>query len=1070
MSPTTEARIKRLRSRFRELAYWIDRDAVDLPGWTFDGRGIAIGDRWGLGTETRAPGVVADKGDGGDASPSGGHSGGDPYTSAGPAGDGVVTFALGRQAVPDGWPLQHTRLDLDLGGEGLVRIAYDGADDEQFGLDPHHQRFPLRDRSFAVEGRVVPRFPFGEPNRDARLGRARLVLIDPAVERLFRQLYLVAEAACVLEQHPAAVPMIAAAERALASIDWPSETPIYLARIRDSSWLREIWTAPADLDPHPPGLTDTQSARVDAASEALDEALTGLLGLYPHEGKILLTGHAHLDLAWLWPLAETRRKARRTWSSMIALLERFPEFHFNQSSAQLYAFVEQDDPELFAKVRGNVESGHWEPVGGMWVEPDTNMPAGESLVRQLLYGQRYFQRTFGDTHRVCWLPDCFGFTPALPQLLRLAGISSFFTIKLTWSETNKFPYDLFWWEGIDGSRVLAHMFDNPAHKETHTDGYNGDPGPFALTMTWRNFRGKSLHPESLLSIGYGDGGGGVTEEMLAQAEEVPRLPAIPEAHFGRIEDFYERLHESAAGREIPLWQGELYLELHRGTLTTQGRTKFLHRRSERDLVAAEVLSALNALIGGPQPESLEAQWKVLLRNEFHDILPGSSIREVYQTAEAELASVRQEAGCRIEQEMSRLAERIVPKGDQPALLLANPDLAPRPVRVQLDAETATSVPGVQPVEGGGVLAAAVSVPALGAQVLTHFGPAGSLDVSPEHLENAYLRVEIRSDGTLGRVHDKRAQRLVTEGRANQIWAYIDKPPTWDAWDIDIGYREHGEEIPAVAPPAVVEHGPHRAAVRVVRVFRSSRITQDIRLWSNSARLEFATTIEWHDRRWLVKARFPLAVRSSSATFETAFGVIERSTQRNTSWESARFEVAGHRFADLSEPGYGVALLNDGKYGYHAIGQELGLTLLRSPVHPDPLADEGEQSFTYALYPHLGRVGHGGTDPIDDVLMEAEDLNRPCSVLPVRSAKASVTQEILSIKGPRLGLGALKAVEQGDGLILRAYEPSGARGEADVALPPGWRAASEVDLLERDTGAPEFSFGPFQVHSWRLERG
>jgi alpha-mannosidase len=857
--------------------------------------------------------------------------------------------------------------------------------------------------------------------------------------------------------------MITAAERALASLDWPSETWLYLSRVRGSSWLRDIWHAPEGLDAHPPGLTDEQRARVEAAAAGLDAELRELLRQYPHEGRILLTGHAHLDLAWLWPLEETRRKAQRTWSSVVALLDRDPEFRFNQSSAQLYAFVERDDPELFAKVREQVAAGAWEPVGGMWVEPDSNMPAGESLVRQLLYGQRYFESTFGALHRVAWLPDCFGFSPALPQLLRLAGIESFFTIKLNWSETNKFPYDLFWWEGIDGSRVLAHMFDNPEHKTTGTDGYNGDPGPFALAATWRNFRGKSLFPESLLSIGYGDGGGGPTAEMVAQAAEVKNLPAIPEAAFGRVDEFFARLHESVAGREIPAWQGELYLELHRGTLTTQGRTKYLHRRAERDLVAAEVLAALNALCGGPQPESLEPHWRVLLRNEFHDVLPGSSIREVYQNTEAELASVRDEAASRIERELPLLAERIVPAGDSPALLLVNPDLSPHPVRLQLAGETGRCLPGAQLVEGGTVLAAAAAVPALGALVLGEFAPAGPLDVSETRLENDYLRVDLLPDGTLGSVWDKRAQRSVIDGRANQLWAYVDKPPTWDAWDVDIGYREHGEEIVAAGPPEVVERGPHRAAVRVVRMLRSSRITQDIRLWANSPRLEFATTIDWHDRRWLLKARFPLAIRSSVATFETAFGAVERSTHRNTSWEAARFEVAGHRFADLSEPDFGAALLNDGKYGHHIVGQELGLTLLRAPVYPDPLADEGTQRFTYALYPHPGGWAEGG------VLAEAEDLNRPCLALAVKTAEWPVRREIVSIAGLRVGLGALKAAEEGAGLILRVYEPAGARGDAELSLPPGWRVASEVDLLERETGAPEYSFSPFQVRTWQLER-
>jgi alpha-mannosidase len=310
------------------------------------------------------------------------------------------------------------------------------------------------------------------------------------------------------------------------------------------------------------------------------------------------------------------------------------------------------------------------------------------------------------------------------------------------------------------------------------------------------------------------------------------------------------------------------------------------------------------------------------------------------------------------------------------------------------------------------------------------------------------------------VWDKRAGREVLADRGNQLWAYVDKPRQWDAWDVEASYAEEGAELRASGPPAVVESGPHRAAVRVERVFRDSRVVQEIRLWAGSARIDFATRLEWHDRRWLVKARFPLAVRSDRATFETAFGVVERPTHRNTSWDDARFEVAGHRFADLSEPGYGVALLNDGRYGHHALGSELGLSLLRSPTWPDPLADEGVQEVTYALYPHAGQWLEGG------VLAEAEDLNRPLLVRRVGAAEEARLRPV-ALDGLPLGLGTLKALEDGGGLVLRAYEPQGARGDARLTLPEHWRLESGADLLERATGEPELGFGPFQVRTWRL---
>jgi alpha-mannosidase len=446
----------------------------------------------------------------------------------------------------------------------------------------------------------------------------------------------------------------------------------------------------------------------------------------------------------------------------------------------------------------------------------------------------------------------------------------------------------------------------------------------------------------------------------------------------------------------------------------------------------------------------------MLRNEFHDILPGSGIREVYEQAVSEMFDVAGKALESIDRDMEYIAGIIAAPGDHDGILALNPDLSARPFRVEFD----ETVPGAQIVESGSLLASAELVPGLGARTVVSVTPAGAVSVSSEHLENDYLRVDVGPDGTLTRVYDKRAGREVLSGPGNTIWTYVDKPPSWDAWDVDAGYIRTGAELAASEPIIVLEEGPHRVALRVTRSFRSSTITQDIRLWSNSPRLDFKTTIDWHDRRWLVKARFPVAVRSARASFETAFGVIERATHRNTTWDTARFEVAAHRFIDLSEPGYGVALLNDGKYGHNVLGSELGISLLRSPMYPDPLADEGTQTFTYSLLPHADSLEKS------DVMMEAEDLNRPLIARRVRTVGNSGWQA-LELQGITLGLGALKVLEDGGGLLLRAYEPFGGRGEVTIRPPDGWVCDAELDLLENPEGPAEHIFGPFQVHSWRL---
>ena len=1020
MTLTTVQRLERLKVRLDELRYWLVRDYLDLTQWSFNGLPLALGAPW-------------------------------------PERDGVQQLAHPEVAIPATWPLTETRLELDVGGESLLTVTY-SRNQERFGLDPYHQRFPLQADSFSLKIEMVARLPFGVPHPDPRLRVARAVWLDPVLDGYCRLLGLALETAHRLAEQEVAPALLRAAERSLTLLEWPSHTPDYLPRLQGSELFSRLWQAPSGLSSHPPALSEAQRDSIKSAHEQLKRELRELQTRYPPQGRLLLSGHAHIDLAWLWPIEETRRKAQRTFSGMLALLARYPEFTFNQSHAQYYAWLEEDDPSLLASIKAYAQEGRWEPIGGMWVEPDTNMPTGESLARQLLYGQRYFEQQFGSLHRVGWLPDCFGFAPALPQLYKLAGIDSFFTTKTNWNETNRFPYDLFWWEGLDGTRLLSHTFYNAK------DSYNGLFEPETLHAVWSHYRGKQQHPEGLLTLGYGDGGGGTTIEMLERQRAAEVLPALPQTRWGRVDDYFMRLHQTAQTEPLPVWLGEIYLELHRGTLSSQGRTKHLHRQAERSLLAAEVMTGLLALQGddlptlqgGKAPGSLEPLWRELLKNQFHDILPGSSIGEVYAQAERELAEVTAQAEVVAQDGLRQLAGAATP-GERPGLLIVNPELNERPMR----AELSEPVPGAQAVADGFVISDRRTVPGLAAAVRLDCTPLAGLSISEGHLENALVRVELAGDGTLARVFDKRVGREVLAGRGNQLWAYVDKPRNWDAWDIDVDYRAQGQEITDLASSEVIESGPHRVALRLTRRFRASLITQELRLWANSARLEFATHITWHERHWLLKARFPVAVRAEYATFETAYGVVQRPTHSNTTWDAARFEVAGHRFAALSEPGYGVALLNDGRYGHHALPSELGLTLLRSPVLPDPYADEGEHRFCYALYPYSGSWLEGG------VLMEAEDLNQPLRAHPVTTAHETTRQPLL-LEGLPVALGALKRAEDSDDLILRVYEPQGARGGLKLTLPEGWQLAGEVDLLERPL-AESPGIRPFQVKTWRLTR-
>jgi alpha-mannosidase len=1009
-----------------ELALWRDRAAENLRGWRLDGEPLPLGGPW-------------------------------------PGGGRIWRLEHDLVHVPTAWPLRATRLELMLAGEGVMRLAYPDGSSEAFGIDVWHVRFPLRQRAFSLSADLVARQPYGRPQLEPRLDQARLVWIDEDVETLYRRLSLLAEAASALAGESLGSQLLIVGEKALAGIELGSESASYLARAAGQGPLRSIWTPIKAAEPLSP-LSDPARASVVAAAEQLAADLQGLTRLHPAPGRFAITGHAHLDLAWLWPIEEGVRKAQRTFSTICGLLERWPEATFVQSSAELYQLVRESDPVLYARLRKLAAEGQWEATGGMWAECDQNMPSGESLVRQLLYGQRFFERELGARHRVCWLPDCFGFNPALPQLLRGAGIDSIFTTKLNWSETNRFPYDLWWWEGLDGSRVLAHAFENRVQGRESLGDYNGEPRPGSLLATWRAFRGQEAHSACLFTVGYGDGGGGMTEGMIEDVRELASYPGLPELAFTRVEDFFQDLHRTAEKLALPVWVDEMYLELHRGTLTTQGRTKRLHRRAERDLVAAETLWAVCSLLGkqGPTHDLTDA-WRLLLRNQFHDILPGTSIGEVHRRAESELAEVIVRAHAAIDSSLERLREA---EAGEPSLLVVNPDLSARPLRVELT----EPFPGAQAVEQGWVATDPTSsihglevaiLPALAAPASGRAAQAWE-----KGLNNGLLRVEVGGDGTLASVYDLQAGREALAGPGNQIWAYSDRPRAWDAWDIDADYARQGEPVGSPASVEVVESGPHRAALRLEWRYRSSRVVQLMRLWAGSARLDFDTWIEWKERRVLLKARFPLAIRSRLATFETAFGVVQRPTHRNTSWDQARFEVTAHRFADLSQPGYGVALLNNGRYGHHALGNELGITLLRSPVYPDPLADAGDHHFTYSLLPHAGNWLEGG------VLAEAEDLNRPLLARVSRSGREPQRRQALTVTGPALALAALKPAEEGSGdqIVVRLYEPQGASGTARLALPYPWRVARELNLLEDPAGSPAFDFSPFRVRTYLLERG
>jgi alpha-mannosidase len=704
--------------------------------------------------------------------------------------------------------------------------------------------------------------------------------------------------------------------------------------------------------------------------------------------ELAVVGHAHLDTAWLWPLAESYRKAVRTFTTQLRYLDEYPEYRFACSQAQQYAWIRERDSDLWARIRAQPA---FVPVGGTWVEPDCNLPSGESLVRQFLHGQRFFEREFGRRCTEFWNPDVFGYNGQLPQLMRGAGISRFLTQKLSWNRFNKPEHHTFVWQGIDGSEVLAHF--PPA------DTYNAEATVPELRRAAREYKDHEHSRTSLLVFGYGDGGGGPTRTMLETLRRARDLQGLPRTSFRTPEEFFAAL-EAEPG-ERPTVVGELYFEYHRGTYTSQALTKRLNRRCEVALHDAELLTAA---AGVHARAELEPLWKRLLLNQFHDILPGSSIRLVYEDAERDLAGVEAEADAICERALAQLGAAFV---------------------------NTTGFPRREIV--GDVV---VEAPAYGFGSVVE--PRDRVSLDGLVLENAHLRVELAEDGTVTSVVDKATGRETLAAPGNRLELYDDRPVAFDAWDVDPFHVETRRDAPPAESWRVETDSPLRAEL----AFERPGFRQVVRLDAESRRLEFHTEVEWHESHTLLKVCFPLAVRAPNATYEMQFGYAERPTHYSTSWDRARYEVPGHRWADLSEHGFGAAVLTDCKYGYSCYGNELRISLLRSPKSPDPEADMGRHLFAYALMPHRGGWREAG------VVAEAARFNVPLR----RGPGSADLRSFASVDDPNLVLDTIKRAEDSDALVLRLYEAHGARGTARIRLGFPFESARHASLLE-DDGEP-----------------
>ena len=790
-------------------------------------------------------------------------------------------------------------------------------------------------------------------------------------------------------------------------------------------------------------------------------------------------GHTHIDVAWWWTVAQTREKVCRSFATVLKLMEEYPDYKFMSSQPQLYYFLKERYPELYEQIKKRVAEGRWEPEGGMWVEADCNLTSGESLVRQFLYGKRFFKEEFGVDNRILWLPDVFGYSGALPQIMAKCGIDYFMTTKLAWNQFNKMPYDTFRWRGIDGTEILTHLITTLGVGQDEKDfftTYNGMLHPDAILGGWHRYQQKDINNDILISYGYGDGGGGPTREMLETSSRMDKgIEGVPKVRQAFARTYFDELKERVEGnKRLPTWEGELYFEYHRGTYTSMARNKRSNRKAELHMMDLELLGVLaDPKVAYPDAE-LDGLWHGILINQFHDILPGSSIHEVYEVTKKEYEEMEAQISVLTDERVRAL----IREGEGVTVL--NTTGFERDDVVELgdcDAEALLDENGsVYPVQQTrkGAVAFVKDLPSKGYKT---FGKVSAGEekrpfcLSPDShaLETPFYQVVFDKNGCIGQIYDKENDRNVLKPgeTGNLMRVYEDKPIYYDNWDVDIYYTEKFWDVTDLRGFSWVEMGPVRATLRLERQFSHSTITQEIHFYANLRRIDFETTVDWKEHQSLLKVHFPVDVHTDEATFEIQYGNVTRKTHRNTSWDKARFESCGQKWMDVSEGHYGVSLLNDCKYGHSVKDSCIGLTLIKSGTEPNPTTDQEMHFFTYSLYPHAETWKAAGTVP------QAFFLNQPALVS--KGGKPGESFSLASLNVPNVVLETVKKAEDGDGVILRMYECENARTPVTLTFNRPFASAESCNCLEEPDGEPvkvdgnkvSFLVKPFEIKTVRI---
>ena len=929
------------------------------------------------------------------------------------------------------------------------------------GFDSNHTRTRLLDCAQGGEHyEMLLNLYAGGRDYEGKIGtRLRLLSVDDEVEKLYWHLRTPLE---------------------VANLKEPDE----LARIHLLQTLNE---AVSLVSFHLPYREDF----LESVREATAYLEKELYGKREMEATVSAVGHTHIDVAWLWRLRQTRDKTSRSFATVLKLMEEYPDYRFMSSQAQLYEFIRQEHPAIFARIRESVRQGRWEPEGGMWVEADTNLSSGESLVRQFLVGKRFFRNAFGADCKILWLPDVFGYSAALPQIMKQCGINYFMTTKISWNEYDKLPYDTFLWRGIDGSEVLTHFIstmDTVKEEKDWITTYNGDLNPSQVIGCWQRYQQKDLNRDVLFAFGHGDGGGGPTHGMLERGRRMHMgIEGCPKVEFQFARDYFDRLQKDIAGRKrLPRWVGELYFEHHRGTLTAQASAKRWNRRSEflyHDLETLESLVNLDHLSSYPSAALLEG-WKVILLNQFHDILPGSSIREVYEDSQKQYEDLHRTGGRMLEKALQQASRRVGLARD--SLLLFNTlgfsrrEVAEmqRPQHTGFllrDPQSGAVLPWQKTFDGK-IIFTSPEVPAKGyCAISVEAGEQRQttpLTATLREMHTPFFDLTFDEAMQIASLIDRRTGRSVApQGEPlNRLIVYEDRPFEHRAWNVQAYYTEKSWVLSDVSHAEVLECGPVRAVVLVERKFLHSVIRQYITAYAELDRIDIRNEIDWDDSYLLLKADFPVDVNAVKATFDIQFGNIERVTHENTLWDFAQFESCAHKWADLSDNSFGLAVLNDCKYGYSAKDGHIALTLLRSANDPQPKQDCTHHTFTYSLYPHAGPAA------ISRVVQEGYSLNCPLYTMFSNAQKGAWPERfsLACVDADNIILETVKRAEDSDALILRLYETWNRATDCSIRFGRLMEMAAQCDMMEENEALLQVEgnrlrlhFRPFEIKTLKV---